>query len=355
MNCICPHCQALLESDRLAAGMSIGCPVCGQTFVIPAVPSAGTEPADKQSEQPAQQSIPESGQKPAMTPEASGGDIGSEAQKRCAGRHDRPIAPGMGKWKYGMALALALLAGFIFFKCSGRTLHIQSPEENGTDFHTATVDGIQWKFSVDGKNAEIKGVVGEVTNACVKIPESFGKYRVTSIADLHASDVEKVEIPHGVVEIKESAFTSCGFKTISLPGSITNIGTGAFALCDNLETIRIPDHVKRIPDMAFMNCDNLAEVQIGKGVTHIGWWAFDECRNLTKVKMGPNVVRIGEEAFLDCRNLTSLTLPDSVKSVGLNAFSGTGMKSLNVPKSWKGQKILNRADVPTTCKIVYGN
>ena len=50
----------------------------------------------------------------------------------------------------------------------------------------------------------------------------------------------EVEIPSGVVEIKEWAFNGCAsLTTVTIPASVTTIGAGAFGNCPSLKTINV--------------------------------------------------------------------------------------------------------------------
>ena len=44
---------------------------------------------------------------------------------------------------------------------------------------------------------------------------------------------------------------------------------------------------------------------------------------------------IGDNWFYKCLSLTNVQLPSSLKSIGDNAFSGTGLKEVEVPKNYK--------------------
>ena len=66
----------------------------------------------------------------------------------------------------------------------------------------------------------------------------------------------------------------------------------------------------------------LTSVTIPNSVTSIGSYAFDGCSGLTSVTIGNSVTSIGNSAFSGCSGLTSITIPNSVKSIGSSAFSG---------------------------------
>ena len=65
---------------------------------------------------------------------------------------------------------------------------------------------------------------------------------------------------------------------------------------------------------------SLSEITILNNVTNIGSDAFAYCQNLTNVIIGDNVKIIGDDAFNNCSTLTTLVIPNSVTSIGARAL-----------------------------------
>ena len=76
---------------------------------------------------------------------------------------------------------------------------------------------------------------------------------VTTIGDRAFIDevVDEEGYPH---------YNSRGLTDITIPDSVTSIGTRAFAGCSSLTSITIPDSVTSIDIWAFENCDNLRTI-----------------------------------------------------------------------------------------------
>jgi len=137
-----------------------------------------------------------------------------------------------------------------------------------------------------------------------------------------------------VVSIGNNAFYYTSLTSVTIPGSITNIGSYAFEHCASLSTVAIPRSVSSIGDGTFEFCSSLDSVTIGSGVTRIGRDTFEDCTSLISITIPDSVTSIGDDAFGGCRGLTSFTVPDSVTSIGDDAFGGcTGLTSVAIANS----------------------
>jgi len=145
---------------------------------------------------------------------------------------------------------------------------------------------------------------------------------VTNIGDFafyYCSDLTQVTISNGLIEIGVEAFyDDYDLRSITIPGSVANIGSDAFESCTNLASITIPGSVGTY---AFAYCTSLTNATLSNGVGSIGDYAFYECGGLNSIVIPGSVNTIGVGAFAST-SLTNLTISNGVSVIGAVAFGG---------------------------------
>ncbi len=135
--------------------------------------------------------------------------------------------------------------------------------------------------------------------------------------------------------IYTSAFEGCtALTSVTVPDSITSIGSYAFRDCTSLNSITIPEGVASIGTRAFCGCNGITDIAIPDSVTSIDDGAFEGCTGLTGITLPDSITSIGNYVFSSCQGLTGITLPDSVTSINDGAFEGcTGLTDITIPNS----------------------
>lgn len=133
-----------------------------------------------------------------------------------------------------------------------------------------------------------------------------------------------------VTSIEDRAFRSRnGIKSISLPSTITRLGTSAFSLCVNLTEINIPASISEIPDYLFYDCTLLKNITLPAGIIKIGDSAFSVCSSLENLALPQSLQEIANYAFASCPKLTTFTLPASLVKIGVGVFDdSSALKTL---------------------------
>ena len=200
-----------------------------------------------------------------------------------------------------------------------------SPKEENTEVPEGVIikDGILVKWPCD----KIP------TNGHVTIPNSVTS--IGSSAFWNCDSLTSITIPNSVTSIGWYAFYQCSsLSSIVIPNSVTNIEKEAFYGCSSLSSITIPNSVKTIGDGAFERCKSLTSITIPNSVRYIGKSAFAGCSSLSSITIPNSVTSIGKGAFLGCKSLSSIVIPNSVTSIGKGAFyECSSLSSITIPNS----------------------
>ena len=102
---------------------------------------------------------------------------------------------------------------------------------------------------------------------------------------------EKVVVPSAVQRLGQACFADCfGVKEIDfeLPkadfaNQCTAIPECAFCRCESLRAVTLPESIKQIGSRAFAGCRNMERLRIPAGVDHISLDIVDDCDSLTEI------------------------------------------------------------------------
>lgn len=155
-----------------------------------------------------------------------------------------------------------------------------------------------------------------------------------------SSNIETAEIYQEIDGKKVSSIYQDAFQyrknltSVSIPGSIKNIGKNAFLSCENLRNVELSEGIATIENSAFLNCKNLSKIHIPGSVKVIGERAFQYCDNLKNVTISQGVTTIQDSAFGWCESLEVLNLPASISKIGDGiVYDCTALKKINVEAS----------------------
>lgn len=179
-------------------------------------------------------------------------------------------------------------------------------------------------FESDGLRFEITSF----ENHEVSVSSGSGKEQI-----IIPSKVEYNGEQFTVTGIKDYAF-SRSLSSISLPESLTSIGSNAFYGCYSLTLVDVSsenanfsslDGVLFTKDRSILILYPAGKKStlytIPKEVTAIADNAFYSCSSLSSVILPEGLTSIGDNAFEGCFSLSSISLPKSLESIG-NVFGG---------------------------------
>ncbi|MGN0091971.1 MAG: leucine-rich repeat protein [Alistipes sp.] len=266
----------------------------------------------------------------------------------------------------GVDITINLVGGGCYSKSIARSLTV---DRN----HIVPVKNLEKRFSTitytttDGNMITIDESKFDVTIASHTYTDGQGVIlfdgEPTTIGEQafrSCSTLESISIPDTITEIGSEAFYECGelctggvhitdieawckiqfgdmsanplyyagdlylngqlVTDVIIPNSITSIGFCTFVGCGSITNVTINDNVTTIEPGAFYECTGLTTISIGQGVTEIGECAFCSCINLTSITIPNNVKIIGEGSFQLCEKLANVTISDGVTTIGDYAF-----------------------------------
>ena len=216
------------------------------------------------------------------------------------------------------------------------------------------------------KNGVVEGIIdkGEKSKK-LYIPAKINGKKVIKIKEYafyHNDFIEEIIIEDGIELIEDCAFSCCGAKSVSIPGSVKRISRCAFSYCKNLESVTLGNGIGLIYPNAFEGCKNikyneddyayylgdeenpyllLAKVkdkniksfEIKKETKAIGDSAFS-ASSIESITVPSNVTSVGSNSFFECMLLKSVILEDGVELIGDDAFQGCQrLSDIRLPKT----------------------
>lgn len=162
-------------------------------------------------------------------------------------------------------------------------------------------------------------------NSRVRLTHTYteqGIYTITAIGDI-------IAFP------KNAFLNNYQLIEVTLPNSLTDIGTKSFQNCINLEKVIIPNTITTISSNCFSGCTSLTNITLPESINTMGGYIFQNCTSLSSITF---------------KSLTPPTIPTSrvfqnVPSCTIHVPCGT----LNTYSSYFDS---NRNRHPTTYTVV---
>ena len=231
-------------------------------------------------------------------------------------------------------------------------------EDEGVDFWVknnagfeAAIEGATTDFEIEAANGSATILSYTGTQEHLIIPSAINGDPVAAIAD--------------------GAFAeNLTLKTLVIPDSITRIGAGILAGCENLHSLQTPlmgadkegtqylgylfgattheDNARDIPislkclrltgdwqalpAYSLFDCNDLICLSLPQNVTVIEKFAIYNGASLRQIDGLEKVITFGDRALMSCSDLQIVTLGNALQTVGFGAFEGcTSIRAMTLP------------------------
>ncbi len=141
-------------------------------------------------------------------------------------------------------------------------------------------------------------------------------------------NIRSLVISEGITQIGSSVFERCvNMETASFPSTLTAIGERAFFMYihGGLKELVIPSSVTTLGEKAFAD-QNITSVTLPATLTTLGTYIFMECDYLTTARV--ECSELPGFCFVRCGRLQSLTLSHNVTKVCSHALNYTPLRTL---------------------------
>lgn len=170
-------------------------------------------------------------------------------------------------------------------------------------------------------------------------------------------NLTSVTIPAGVTSLGADAFSGCtrlssirfqavNCADLTLGSAFDNAGVSASGL-----DVVFGGGVRRVPGGLFQSLSaqsypRITSVTIPGTVREIGTTAFYGCWSLSRLSLGDGLVQIGSYAFSGCATLGTVTIPASVTDIGAGAFNNCPRLTIRAKGGTAAQQYAQENNIP---------
>ena len=138
------------------------------------------------------------------------------------------------------------------------------------------------------------------------------------------------QVPEGVTDIAEYAFSYSSITSVTLPSSLKTIGDWAFA-ASKLQTLTVPSNVANLGDGIVDECTSLKSLSVLSSAKTLPYRTAFLCTALEKVVLNDAITEIGNQAFYGCTALKEINWPSKLETVGVGAFYNCDTTKIVLP------------------------
>ena len=219
----------------------------------------------------------------------------------------------MKNYLKSVSIVLVLLSVFLLFAACGKK------QAEGLQF-TLNEDGASYTVALNTNITENShSGPAKYDDPNIVIPASYNDLPVTAIS--------------------LSGFSNTGITSVTIPDTIKTIGRRAFHGCEQLQTVTFEagSQLQTIDDEAFDGCTALTEITLPHSVTAIGSLAFQSCTSLTTFTWPDGVAVLGDQ-LKNCYNLKSILFTENstlhtIEAEAFYRYEGFNLENIEFPKS----------------------
>ena len=174
------------------------------------------------------------------------------------------------------------------------------------------------------------------------------------------SKLANVTLHEGITTIYNRAFQNCKLAQITIPSTVTSIGSAAFqgnpttsvtwlpktcsistgdaapfySTSSKITSFIVGDSVKSIPGYLCYKMNKLQNIVLPESLTTIGQYAFNGCSLLNDVTIPASVTSIATYAFAFCTSIKHFEFPAGIATLATSVLEGsTGLEEVIIPAS----------------------
>ena len=167
----------------------------------------------------------------------------------------------------------------------------------------------KWEYSIEENNkVKITRIIVNNEEKELIIPSSIDGYEVKEVSNQNYGELNNITrliISEGIESIENLSLEKLSY--VRLPDTLKIIGRASFAGCEDLENINIPNNIEEIRDSAFAET-RISRIEIPEKVKKIGNRAFSNCENVISIELPDSVREIGCYAFFNCNGISTMSI-----------------------------------------------
>ena len=115
--------------------------------------------------------------------------------------------------------------------------------------------------------------------------------------------------------------------------TVVRIGDDTFRQCEDLVAIVMPQTLQSLGNNVFMGSNKLATLSFPDNVSEMGDSVIRNCLSFRSVRMPSSMTYVPPYFFTGCWKLRSVHLPEGVTTLRRDAFGGSAIDSITLPRS----------------------